>query len=62
VSEKLVQLFANELHSGEHVLARIRVRPEGSAISMCRVERSDGRSQSRRCNSRFMRTVMATAL
>ena len=26
------------------------------------VERSDGRSQSRRCNSRFMRTVMAMAL
>ncbi len=29
---------------------------------MCRVERWDGSSQSRRCNSQFLRTVMATAL
>lgn len=36
--------------------------PDGRAISRRRVERSDGLSQSRCCNSRFARTVMPTAL
>ena len=43
------------------VVARIVVTPAGRAISRCRVERSDGLTQSRCCNSRLARTVMHRA-